>query len=176
MKRILLLIFCFFQSLIIYSQYERINWIIFIDGKIPEKTVFNCELICYENSSKEKIINLEYTIGDIKILTEDLYYLKENDSLLRDQLIMKLFFTEFTKNSHNKYVYSVRIYPKLLFNDYVVLRLNNIDKKKGICYQAISTDDWSNPWYKEPYLFTKISLKINKKGVTNDTIFMKPKW
>jgi len=104
-----------------------------------------------------------------------LNYLKENDSLLREHLIMKLFFREFTEKSHNKYVYFVSVYPQLLLYDHVVLRLYNIDKKKGICYQAISTDEWSSPWYdKEPYLFTKFSYKISKKGVTTDTILMKP--
>jgi hypothetical protein len=164
------------NSLFLYSQYERINWIIFVDGKLPETTVFRGEFICFESTSKEKIIQFEYTIGDIKISTENLNYIKENESII-EKLTMKLYYQEFTKKTRNLYIYSVDISPKLLYSyDYVAIRIANLDKKKGIFHFGYTTDEYGTLWYYgEPYIFTKIDTEIHKRGTRNNTIIMKQK-
>ena len=176
MKKNVIFILFVINNLFLYSQNERVNWIIFIDGKLPEAIVFHGEFIYFEDTPKEKIIKFEYTIGDIKISTEDIIYIKENESTI-EQLTMKLYYQEFTKKMRNLYIYPIIISPKLFFSfDYVVMRITNLDKKKGIFHFGYTTDEYSTLWYHgESYIFTQNDTKIHRRGTTNNTIIMNQK-
>ena len=71
MKKIIIYIFLLINSITIFSQETKINWILFIDGKIPQSIILRGEFICFENTPMEKIIPFEYLIGDIKISEND---------------------------------------------------------------------------------------------------------
>ncbi len=176
MRKVVIFIIFAIHSMVVYSQYESVNWIFFIDGKLPESTVFSGKFICFENTPKEKIIEFKYTIGDIKILTDDLNYIKENGDSI-EKLTVELRYKEFAKKSRNTYIYSFDISSFFLLRfDYVVFRITNLDKKKGIFYLGYSTSEFDTVWYcKESRIFTRIDTKVHKKGTTNNTIIMKQK-
>ena len=156
-----------------YSQSENVNWLFFIDGKIPFHTQFKGEFICFENMPNEKIIKFEYTIGDIRISTNDLNYIMENaDSIKR--LTIKLYYREWTKKSHNLYIYSFFVSPSDLRLNYMVFNIKNLNKKKGIYrfgYEK-SNSRSSLRYRKEPRIFMESDWRIGK--IHNaDTIIMK---
>ena len=134
MKYLILLVAFVYFSLTLFSQKESINWIVFIDEKIPDQTMLNGEIICFEGTIKEKIINFEYIIGDIKVEKTDINYIKENIENT-ETLTIKLYYKENVKETQILYIYSFKIPLRLLFKySYVVLEITNINKKKGIFY------------------------------------------
>jgi hypothetical protein len=173
MKKVLIFIVFVVCCLASYSQSERINWIIFIDGKLSETTVLSGKIICFENTLNEKIIDFEYAIGGIIVSTDDLNYIKENYDSIK-KITVKLYYQEFTKKTSNLYIYPFDVSPTLLSSSYVVLRIFNFDKKKGTFHFGYTTDEYSTFWYhKEPHIFATIDRQIAKRGVTTDTIIMK---
>lgn len=163
------------NSITIFSQSERINWIVFIDGKIPQSTVFTGELICFEGTPKEKVIHFEYLVGDITLSENDMRYIKENGENM-GLLKVKLSYKEFAKHSHNLYLYSFEIPPRLLLPiyDFVVLRITNLNKRKGTFYLGYSTSNESTPWLKKEFpVFNDIITEPSEKGVSNEEIQMK---
>jgi len=161
------------DSLTSYSQYEKVNWIFFIDGKIPFWTQFGGEFICFEDMPNEKIIKFEYTIGDIQISTNDLNYIKENSDSIK-RLTVKLHYQEFTKKSRNLYIYSFYVSPSYLELGYMVFNITNLNKKKGIFRLGyMKSDGLSTIRYRnDPCIFIEPDCRI---GIlqTSDTIIMK---
>ena len=175
MKKIIIYIFLLINSITIFSQETKINWILFIDGKIPQSIILRGEFICFENTPMEKIIPFEYLIGDIKISENDMRYIEENGGNM-EFIRVKLTYKEFAKHSHNEYIYSFEIEPRLLLPiyDYVVLRITNLNKKKGTFYFGYSTSYESTPLLKNEYpIFSKIITDVPKKGVKTEKIQMK---
>lgn len=124
---------CF--SLTLFSQSEKINWIFFIDNKVPNPNMLEGEFL-YRNDSLEKSIKFEYMVGDIEVHNEDFRDLKSCDSL-----IIKLKYKEMVGNTLNFYNYSFQVPSRLLFKyDYVVLDIKNINKRKGYFYFDYSTN------------------------------------
>lgn len=114
---------------------EKINWIIFIDNKIPKPNMIDGEFV-YKKGEIEKSIKFEYTIGDIEIYKEDYSNLKSCDNL-----IIKLRFKELVGNTLNLYNYSIEVPSRLLSKyDYVVLNIKNINKRKGYFRFDYSSD------------------------------------
>jgi len=175
MRKFIIFTVLLINSIIGFSQSERINWIIFIDGKIPQSTVLTGEFICFEGMPKEKVIKFEYLVGDIQISEEDFRYIKENGESL-GLLKARLFYREFEKHTRNLYIYSFEIAPRLLLPiyDYVVLRITNINKKKGIFYLGYSTSYESTPWLnKESQIFKEIYTETPQRGINSKEIKMR---
>ena len=174
MKKVVIFIVFVVCSLSSYSQYERINWIFFIDGKIPFYTQFWGEFICFENTPKEKIIKFEYTIGDIKVSTDDLKYIRENADSIK-LLTIKLYYREFTRKSRNFYIYSFKISPSDFRCSYMVFEITNLNKKKGFFRLGYEKDGISTLRCKnEPSVFIKTTWKMSD-WATSDTVIMQQK-
>jgi hypothetical protein len=172
MKKVIVFIAFVVCNLTSYSQYERVNWIFFIDGKIPFYTQFWGEFVCFEDMPNEKIIKFEYTIGDIEISTKDLNYIRENADTIK--LTMKLYYKEWTKKSRNLYIYSFYVPPSDLELNFMVFNIKNLNKKKGTFQFGYkqSNSRSSIGYRKEPRIFTEFDFR---EGIfqTSDTIIMK---
>ncbi|MBO7134148.1 MAG: hypothetical protein J6W06_08330 [Bacteroidales bacterium] len=147
MKYLLFLInICF--SLTLFSQSEKINWIFFIDNKVPNPNMLEGEFV-YKNGSLEKSVKFEYTIGDIEVRNEEFRDLESCDSL-----IIKLKYKKLVGNTLNFYNYTFQVPSRLLFKyDYVVLDIKNINKRKGyFCF------DYSSNYEK--------TVRVKRRGMT----------
>ena len=115
-----------------FSQNERINCIIFIDGKLVG--VNNGYFSYTDTLGIKQKIAFNYLIGDIELSSKDK---KALDSLPADTKIKMNF-------SHEKYLgqvynYSGEIEAAFFKYDYLVIRITNLNKRKGKYYFGYTT-------------------------------------
>lgn len=129
----------------VFGQKEKLNCIIFIDGKLP--TGIYDEYFSYLDEDKnESRIDFEYSIGDIILSKNDintLYSLQSDDFI-----IMNLSYRSYDNES---YSYSGKIRAEWLSYDYLVIRITNLNKKKGKYYFAYSTPGIIKSFIKKEY-------------------------
>lgn len=122
------------------QECVHLNWIILIDGKIPNYMRQRGEFICEtDSSSKNKIIPFDYLIGDIIISEEDYKYINNND-FKQIQVLLHYVDHSYQKIAGEKhlcsvtYTYPFHVNKNLIFTSYVVFNIINVNLKKHIFY------------------------------------------
>ena len=138
-----ILIMAFTPSL--FSQNERINCIVFIDGKLP--TGIYDEYFSYiDSSGSKRKLEFDYMIGEIKLSSENK---KTLDLLGSDaEITMNLSYQKYNGQTYN---YSGAIKVAFLNYDYLVIRITNLDKKTGEYYFGYSTPGEIKKFIKKEY-------------------------
>ena len=138
-----ILIMAFTPSL--FSQNERINCIVFIDGKLP--TGIYDEYFSYiDSSGSKRKLEFDYMIGEIKLSSEN----KKTLDLLKSdaEITMNLSYQKYNGQTYN---YSGAIKVAFLNYDYLVIRITNLDKKTGEYYFGYSTPGEIKKFIKKEY-------------------------
>ena len=134
MRRILFLIIISLYFTNIYSQDKEINWIFFVDGKIPNETMLSGEIHFQQDSLTKVVIPFNYTIGNITITNND-FQLLNNNSILN--ITLTICYSEYLNNSYNKYIYNITVSKNYLNEPYIVFNITNTSKKKQLFYLEI---------------------------------------
>jgi hypothetical protein len=138
-----LLIMVFTNSL--FSQNERINCIIFVDGKLPTG-IFDTHFSYIDNSGTTIIIDFDFMIGEIQLTSDN----KKILDLLRPETEIKMAFSY--KNYKGQICdYSGTIKAAFLNYDYLVIRITNLDKKTCDYYFGYSTPGEIKKFIKKEY-------------------------
>jgi hypothetical protein len=117
------------------SSEQRINCMIFIDGKLPEGSYIYNSYFTYTNNDGSLLqVGFNYVIGDIIINIDDLEILKS----LNSNDLIELEFT-WKKFDGKTFTYRGEIEQHDLFYDYLIIRITNLNKKKGKYYFGYST-------------------------------------
>jgi hypothetical protein len=132
-------------STTLLSQNERINCIVFIDGKLPSG-VFDEYFIYTDSVGNLKKIDFEYAIGEI-ILSPDN---KKTLDLLSPHADITINLS-YKKYSGQVCTYSGAIKVAFLYYDYLVIRITNLDKKTGEYYFGYSTPGETKKFINKEY-------------------------
>ncbi len=129
----------------LFTQNERINCIIFIDGKLPTG-ILEAYFSYKDNSGNTRILDFNYMIGEIQLTTEN----KKILDLLGSETEIKMNF------SYKKYCgqicdYSGTIKVAFLNYDYLVIRITNLNKKTCDYYFGYSTPGEIKKFIKKEY-------------------------
>lgn len=128
-----------------FSQEEKINCIIFIDGKLP--TGISNEYFSFtDNIGNERKIDFQYTIGDILLTDTNAKKLWSLDK--EDEIQMNLSYKNYDGETFS---YSGKIKVAWLKYSYLVIRITNLNKKKGEYYFGFSTPDVIKKFIKKEY-------------------------
>lgn len=166
MRRLLCVIVLFMTFSVIYSQNEKINWIIFVNGKIPDVGLINGEIFFQQDSISQVIIPFEYTVGSVIISSKDLQKLINQSSL---DLKLKICYSEFHNYTRNEYIYIIPISKNFFLEPFVVFNITNISKKKKTYYLEIIGDGVKVFWKHNIRFLKKHSViaEVNSKKTSN---------
>lgn len=119
----------------LFGCEERINCIIFIDGKLPEGSwIYDAAFKFTRNDGSLLQVNFDYIIGELIIDTADLRIIKS----LNSNDVIEVVFT--WKRFDGSYIiYRGEIEQHNLFYDYLIIRVTNLCKRKGKYYFGYST-------------------------------------
>lgn len=134
MRRFIFLIIISLYFTNIYSQDKEINWIFFVDGKIPNETMLSGEIHFQQDSLTKAVIPFNYTIGKITITNND-FQLLNNKSI--SNIALTICYSEYLNNSYNKYIYNIIVSKNYLNEPYIVFNITNTNKKKRLFYLEI---------------------------------------
>jgi hypothetical protein len=142
---ICILIWCF--NLSSFSQIERINCTIFIDGKLPDGSWVYDEYFSYSDSlGVVKKIKFDYVLGEIQLTSENAKIIHSLSS--EDTIIINFTHKKYKGGNFN---YSGTIKVAWLSYQYLVIRITNLSKKKGDYYFGYSTPDVIKKFIKQEY-------------------------
>lgn len=146
--KISLIILCILSlNTCLYSQEEDINCIIFIDGKLPQGSNISNTYFTFSDSIGDiKKINFSYEIGNIQLSQENLRSL----NLLKPGEEVTINFKE-KKYNGEVYSYSGNLKVEWLYYRYLIIRITNLNKKKGDFYFGYSTPGESKKFIKKEY-------------------------
>lgn len=159
MKKLFFILLCMSFCIISFSQYEYVNCIIIIDGKLPIGTIGGC--IIYNDITKERNIDFICIPGQIMIETKAMNVL----NVLPDTttLTIHINHTEFYKYQQRKiYNYTTTLSLKLLRQkkNYLIFNITNLKKEKGIYYfDYLSSGEMKKWQWKKEYGNRKRSYK-----------------
>src|SRR5574344_16966 len=172
MKKIYLLIMILL-SLNVYSQNERINTVIFMDGKLVD--VDNAFFSYRDTLGIEHIMNFRSYYGEIQIKQE--YYQKiislesgftehcGNTGKKPDSLFINFDITEC--QGQCKYHYKALIPPIYLYRSItgeLIIRITNLNKKKTKYDIRYTAGIWIEPWgKKEKKVIFEPEWNLNKR-------------
>lgn len=140
-----LLLSCF--SSFAFSQNEHINCTIFVDGKLPGGSWIYDEYFSYSDSTNSVVkIEFNYVTGEIQLSVDNANLIHT----LRPENEITIHFT-YKKYKGEIYTYSGNLRVAWLSNQYLVIRITNLNKKKGEYYFAYSTPGISKPFIKKEY-------------------------
>lgn len=170
MRKFIILLLSFIYSFGLSAQIQSVNWLFFIDGKLPLPNQCKGEIILKDTCAHSIIsIPFEYKINHIQVLQCQV------DSLLSTQsqiITLKLYFHEWRKKSHNTYVYTFDVPLRYIFEEYVVFDIVRRGEYFGIQYDTNSGVSRRTCQKKNP-IFHQIEVAIHRKGCTNDIIELK---
>lgn len=128
-----------------FSQDEKVNCIVFIDGKLPTG-IFDEYFLFIDSIGNEKRIDFQYSIGDILLTDENAKKLWALNK--EDEVQMNLSY----KNYEGKaFSYSGMIKVAWLQYSYLVIRITNLNKRKGEYYFGYSTPGVIKKFIKKEY-------------------------
>jgi hypothetical protein len=129
------------------SQNHRINCTIFIDGKLPNGSwMYNEYFVSIDSTGNEIKIDYKYVIGEIQLTPENanLIYALEPENTLT------IYFT-FKKYNGETYKYFGNIRAGWLNYEYLILRITNLNSKKGEFYFGYNMPGLIKPFIKAEY-------------------------
>jgi len=131
----------------LYSQEEDINCIIFIDGKLPQGSYISNTYFSFSDSIGDiKKINFSYEIGNIHLTQEN----SQSLNLLKSEDEVTINFKE-KKYNGEEYSYYGNLKVKWLYYRFLIIRITNLNKKKGDYYFGYSTPGESKKFIKKEY-------------------------
>ncbi|MDP3463282.1 MAG: hypothetical protein Q8S18_10865 [Bacteroidales bacterium] len=140
-----ILYFSFYS--ISFSQDAHINCTIFVDGKLPEgSAIYDSYFTYFDNMSNEIRIDFNYVIGEIQLNEKNsnsLHVLDPNDSICMN--------FSYRKYNGRTYTYSGKLKIIWLSYRYLIIRITNLNRKKGIYYFGYSTPDVSKKFISKEY-------------------------
>lgn len=170
MRKIIILFLLFIYPIGLSAQMQSINWLFFIDGKLPQPIQCTGEIIFTDTSTYSiNSIPFEYKINHIQVLQCQI------DSLLSTQIqivTVRLYFREWMKKSHNTYVYTFNVPLRFIFEEYVIFDIVHRGKYFGIQYGTSGGVNRRTCQKKSP-IFHRIEVAIHRKGCTHEIIELK---
>jgi hypothetical protein len=146
MKSLLFLSFLILST-ISFAQSEKINCIIFIDGKLPQDNqIFDCYISFKDTNSIETIIEFDYIIGDLIISEKDLNSISVLNPL--DDITIHFSYKNFDGRAFS---YLGKIKSVLFKYSYFLLRITNLNKRKQNYYFGYSSPGGSSSFIKKEY-------------------------
>lgn len=147
MKTLLFLSFLLLSSFT-FAQSEKINCIIFIDGKLPQDNqIFDSYISFNDTNNIETIIDFDYVIGDIIIAEKNFIAISLINPL--ENITIHFSYKSFDGITFS---YSGKIKSVLLKYRYFILRITNLNKRKKKYYFGYSSPGGSNSFIKKEYL------------------------
>jgi len=143
MKNLFLTLVCLFLQLLVFSQTEKLNCIISIDGKVPTSSHISNLYLVIENEEKSTL-KFRYVLGDFILDSTDYLFLLKN----KDKKAT-INFELYMKGEDNK-KYKGDIDVKTLFDSFCVIEITNLRKGK----------------YDFTYSSSSISTTLRKKDKT----------
>jgi hypothetical protein len=153
MKKIFIFIFFLFFSFSSFAQFENINCIIFVDGKL---TRYISGFVEYNNEFNQKdTANFYCDIGMIRFKTTDFEKLRSlpDTATLPNttNIVIHLNYKEWQKKNciGKVYHYSTSIPWIVLFydkNSPIIFSITNFNKKKGIFYFDWMVSNFQKGW------------------------------
>jgi hypothetical protein len=119
MKNLFLTLVCLFLQLLVFSQTEKLNCIISIDGKVPTSSHISNLYLVIENEEKSTL-KFRYVLGDFILDSTDYLFLlknKDKKATINFELYMK-----------GKYKGDIDV--KTLFDSFCVIEITNLRKGK----------------------------------------------
>lgn len=163
------------------SVNKHLNWIFFIDGKLPNFHDLEGYFSCGEDSLIDgKIVKFQYITGDLNIPKEDFKYIinnkkekirivlrnKEYDLYSRDDILYR--------TNEKLFIYTFEIDANLFLQSSVVFNIFNINRKKGVFGVTYTSPQyWTNYRdidIKDPSIFSSHKLKKYSKSQYPDII------
>lgn len=171
MRKFIILFLSLIYSLGLSAQNQSVNWLFFIDGKLPQPIQFEGEIVLKENTSTNSIMSIpfEYMISHIQVPQCQI------DSLLSSQsqiITLKLYFHEWRKKSRNTYVYNFDVPLRFIYEEYVIFDIVRSGNYFSIQYDTSSGVNLRTCHKKSP-IFHQINIAIHRKGCTHETIELK---
>lgn len=145
MKALIISILVLASTPLLFSQNARINCIIFIDGKLPTG-IYNGFFNYNDVSGSVKKIDFDYMIGEILVSHENK---KVIDSLQPITEISMNF--SYRMYNGQTFSYSGILKVSFLTYNYLVIRITNLNKKKGEYYFGYSTPEVSKKFIRQEY-------------------------
>jgi hypothetical protein len=146
MKKVFTSMFFLFWAFFSFAQSEKINCIIFVDGKLPMPGTIK-SFVEYNNEFNQKdTVYAYYYIPTIEFKSTDFEELKSLPCTT--DITIHILFQEYQK----KYGYTWLHYSTpfdltgLLNNTYIILSITNFDKKKGTYYFDYFTSTFQKGW------------------------------
>lgn len=141
----LLLVCLLFKSIDLFAQTNHINCIIFVDGKLSG--IEDSAYFTYMDSiGIEQKIYFDYTYGEIFLDSFNQKILLLNPC---DIITIHLPRLDIKNNEH--YYFEGDLAVCLLKYDYLIIRITNLNKKKGKYYFALSTPCIEGAWIRKEY-------------------------
>jgi len=159
----------------LYSQSEMLNWIFFVNKKIPDVSMLSGEIIFQQDSSVHTIIPFDYSVGCIKISKENLHLIY-NDTI--SDFYLRIVYSEYLRKTHNKYVYKIPIEKRFFTAPYIIFDIKNISKRKRKFFLEILGDGYkirfthNRLFFNNNKTLTEQSHHIRAKGVYNNLFIM----
>jgi hypothetical protein len=147
MKKILLVILTLIGLTSICSPHSHLNWIIFINGKLPESGISNAKISLIDTTGNLLEIPINYLIGDLQLSEKDynkIISLNPTDSI-------KLSFT-YTKYNGEKSNFEGDLLVSWFKVRYLIIRITTLDKEMKKYYFAYSIPGLSKPFIKSEYI------------------------
>ena len=170
MRKIIILFLMFLYSFGLSAQSQSVNWLFFIDGKLPQPIQCKGEIILKDTSTCSiKSIPFEYKINHIQVQQCQI------DSLLSTQsqiVTVKLYFREWRKKSHNTYVYTFDVPLRCVFEEYMIFDIVRRGKLFSIQYYTSSGVNLQTCQKNTP-IFHQIEVAIQRKGCDHKIIELK---
>lgn len=170
MRKIIILFLLFIYSIGLSAQMQSVNWLFFIEGKLPQPIQCKGEIILKDtNTYSINSIPFEYKVNHIQVLQCQI------DSLLSTQsqiVTVRLYFCEWRKKSHNTYVYTFDVPLRYIFEEYVIFDIVRRGNLFGIQYDTSGGVNLRTCQKKTP-IYHQIEVAIHRKGCTHKTIELK---
>lgn len=138
MRYTIIAIFIFYLTSLL-GQSERVNCILFVDGKLPDRSQILMEglILCGKESDT---IKFHYNIGEIRLSKVDFQKVKKSQKLA--------FLIRHFRNDLFRRSYRIDIRSSWVENDYLILRIHN----SGSGYTSgITTSGFSSEFSAEEY-------------------------
>lgn len=129
----------------LFSQNERINCTLFIDGKLP--TGISDTYFSYIDSSGNMVkVDFDYMIGEIQLSPDN----RKTLNLLGPGAAITMHLS-YKKYDGHTYIYSGNLKVAFLSYSYLVIRITNLNKKTGEYYFGYSTPGETKKFIKKEY-------------------------
>lgn len=136
---------------ICHAQTNHLNCTVFIDGKLPDLDVLTGYFNYIDSNKHLTKIDFDYVIGEITLSNSDYYLLKKAETNSDIEICFK-----YKPAIGKEYQYFETLKVEWLFDRYLILRITNLDFRRGTYYFGYSCPSITKKFIpKEYYMFPK---------------------